>query len=71
MYLTTTKTNVKVHKRSKRLKRGSMFRINNYGESKALSKHFVKLRKLNEDNQPLQNIPWVSRLFYSWFNFVV
>jgi hypothetical protein len=56
MNLTTSKR--KVHKRIRLLNKRSKYRINKAGESAALTKHFCRLRQMNEDNLPYQNIPW-------------
>ena len=39
-------------------------RINKAGESASLTKHFSKLRQVNEDYPPYQNIPWVSTICF-------
>jgi hypothetical protein len=53
-----TTNKLKVHKRIRRFNKGSKYRINKAGETAVLAKHFCRLRQVNEDNQPYQNIPW-------------
>jgi hypothetical protein len=53
-----TTNKLKVHKRIRRFNKGSKYRINKAGETAALAKHFCRLRQVNEDSQPYQNIPW-------------
>ena len=53
----TTSEKIKVHKKGRR-KRRAKYRLNKAGETALLSKHFDRLRNINEDYPPYQNMPW-------------
>lgn len=54
----TASTSKRAYTKSKHVRGRSKHRINKAGESALLSRHFDKLRGINEDNKPFQNIPW-------------